>query len=163
MKKIIIVAIAEDGCIGMQGKLPWHYKDDLAWFKHNTIGHGVVMGRNTFKSIGKALPDRVNIVLSSKKILESTSLYWCRNLSEAYNICNQHNCEKCFVMGGRGVYEEAISDVDEILLTKIPGKYPDGDVFFPSWPFDDSTWPNKELIVKTSSNLEFWKYRRGQK
>jgi dihydrofolate reductase len=161
LKKTIIVAADSNGCIGKDGCLPWRFSEDLKWFKDNTLHYAVVMGRKTFESIGKPLYGRLNIVLTKSndsgmlrqhedKIRIASSLY------EAFVIASRNTLTKCFICGGAEIYKMALPEVDEILLTKIPGCY-DGDTFFPEWPITEHGWVANEM-KKESGVLEFWSY-----
>ena len=132
---IIIVAFDENRLIGANGKLPWHIKEDLQLFKKNTVGHAVIMGRNTWESIGcKSLPNRQNIIISAT--IDGENVY--SSLEEAIDNCNN---EKIFIIGGAKLYEYALKNnlINKILLSKIKGSY-SCDVYFPEldkdWNFN---------------------------
>lgn len=114
----IVVAAAENGIIGKGGRLPWHLPDDLRFFKQLTTGHTIVMGRNTYEAIGKALPNRRNIVLTTT----GASYPGCetfKSLEAALAACKKE--DEVFLIGGGKVYAEALEKhlVDRIWLTKI--------------------------------------------
>lgn len=161
ISKAIIVAVSENGCIGKDNKLPWHFSSDLAWFKELTVGQTVIMGRKTFESIGKPLPDRRNIVITTTKLtVDNQSDIF---LSNSLDVCwryLEHNPDvgKVFLIGGVSIFKEALEIVDTIYLTKIPGSY-EGDAFFPSWPLEDYGWVAEERIDRPNDDgLEFWRY-----
>ena len=132
MKKIIIVAVAENGCIGRDNQLPWHFSEDLRLFKRETTGQAIIMGRKTYESIGQPLPNRFNIVLTrSPRASDETSLVFTDSLEEAFQRAADH--DKAFVIGGAEVYQQAVPLVDELWITEIPGSY-QGDAFFPAYP-----------------------------
>lgn len=173
MKKSIIVAADKNGCIGKDGKLPWHFPEDLKWFKQNTMNHAIVMGRKTYESIGKTLPGRLNIVISSwansdDLDLSETSLLFTSSVLKAVFAADQINkfqktSRDCFIIGGAQTYKTAIHLVDEIILTKIPGEY-EGDTFFPTWPLEENGWEVKSRVeFPTKEQLEFWIYKRVEK
>src|SRR5436190_16183395 len=100
-----IVAIAKNLAIGKDGKLPWHYSADLKFFKQTTSNHAVVMGFNTWKSIGKPLPKRLNIVLSRKRNIESQpNVLLVRNEAEVLALSKFLNCD-LFIIGGAETYK----------------------------------------------------------
>ncbi len=103
MKLIIIAALNKKRVIGHNGKLPWHISEDLKRFKRLTIGHAVLMGRKTFESMGKPLPDRRNVVLSSKKIpgVETYS-----TVAAALGALKDQ--EKIFMIGGGKIFERVL-------------------------------------------------------
>ncbi len=121
----IIAAVSNNGVIGVNGGLPWQnkYPEDLKFFKEKTKNSTVIMGRSTFLSIGKALPNRRNIVLS--KIGKSSGLLdkfenieMFSSLEQVINNCNAD--ENVWVIGGEAIYQEAMKYADEIYLTLIP-------------------------------------------
>lgn len=121
----IIVAVDEHGGIGKDNQLPWRNKADMNWFRTMTIGGTVVMGRNTWKSLGeKPLKDRLNIVLSTKYVNRYTE-----NVCFLKDLPNQFIQKDTFVIGGEFTYNTLASKCDTIYLSKIPGIY-DCDTFF---------------------------------
>jgi dihydrofolate reductase len=124
-----IVAIAKNNAIGKNGKLPWHYSADLKFFKATTTDNVIVMGRTTFESIGKPLPNRLNIVLSHKSTIESApSLLCAKSKEEVLAIAKYLNC-KVFIIGGASIYKEFSDVVDTWIVTEIPETVADADVF----------------------------------
>lgn len=132
MKKIIIAAVSENNVIGKEDKIPWHSKEELGHFKNITTGFPVIMGRKTWESLSKPLKERLNIILSRKtKIVDShKNVLVCNSVEEAMRICEQKKYSIVFFIGGAQIYEQVISIVDEIIISKMKDKY-DGDVFFP--------------------------------
>jgi dihydrofolate reductase len=124
---IIIVAVSENNVIGKDNKLPWKIKEDLQRFKAMTTGWPCIMGRKTYESLTKPLPNRQNIVISSNKNLDERVIV-CSSLSDAIQYCS--NYEKVFICGGSAVYSEAIDVAHRIELTRIH-KVVEGDTFFP--------------------------------
>lgn len=123
-----IVAIAKNFAIGKGGKLPWHYSADLKFFKQTTSGNAVVMGRKTFDSIGKPLPNRLNIVLSSG--LENPNVIVLRNKELVLDIA-KYLKGNLFIIGGASVYQEFANVIDKWLVTEIPQIVEDADAFMP--------------------------------
>jgi dihydrofolate reductase len=155
MKKIIIVAVAENGCIGADNRLPWHFSEDLRMFKHETTGHAIIMGRTTYESIGKPLPDRLNIVLTrSPHASDHASLIFAGSLDEAFQHAASR--QKAFVVGGAEVYQQALPLVDELWITEVPGPY-QGDVHFPQYPVG-ADW--LEYQRQNGQEVTFVRYRR---
>ena len=131
MNIIGIVAIAKNLAIGKDGKLPWHYSADLKFFKQTTLNHVVVMGWNTWNSIGKPLPKRLNIVLSRSKNLESQpNLLLLRNKSEVLALADYLKCD-VFLIGGAQTYEEFSDVIDKWIVTEIPESGVGADAFMP--------------------------------
>jgi dihydrofolate reductase len=129
----VIVAVAENGVIGKNNRLPWHIPEDLRYFKQTTMGKPVIMGRKTFESIGKPLPGRVNVVVSRNKDWHSEGVLTAASLDEALQ---QAAADEMFVIGGASLFEEALHRAQRLYLTEVHRKY-DGDVRFPGWNRND--------------------------
>ena len=123
----IIAALDKNRVIGNGKKIPWHLPADFAYFKKTTMGHPVIMGNNTFQSIGKPLPGRKNIVLT-RQSLEIEGAEVAHSFEEA--IKSLEGEEEIFVIGGAYVYSEALPLADRLYLTFIEGEFV-GDIFFP--------------------------------
>ncbi len=134
MEKCIIVARAADGAIGRGNSLLWHIPADLKMFKSLTMGCPVIMGRKTFLSIGRALPGRLNIVISSG-FDAPDGVEVVRSLGEAFALCA--DAQRCFVIGGGQVYRDAMPLADRLFVTEVQAEYPDADTFFPEVDGDE--------------------------
>ncbi len=134
----IIVAAANNNCIGKLNKLPWHLKADLQYFKKLTTGNCIIMGKNTFESIGKPLPNRVNIVLTTDKNYTQNGVVVRNTLQDALDYCNRWNQQEVFIIGGGKVYEQAIPLANKLYFTKVNTEVENGDTFFPA--IDNKTW-----------------------
>jgi dihydrofolate reductase len=147
-----IVAMASNRVIGRDGALPWHYPEDLKFFKRTTLGHPILMGRATFESIGRPLPGRQNIVLSST-LAPAPGITVLRDLSDLPSACP--GAEKIFVIGGARLYQALLPRCDELFLTHINEPH-SGDVSLP--PFEHLF----ELaeVLGSSPPLEFRRYTR---
>ncbi|WP_254840287.1 dihydrofolate reductase [Natronomonas marina] len=138
MKVVLVAAVAENGVIGSDGGMPWHYPEDLRQFKETTMGHPVVMGRRTYESIasrlGGPLPGRTNVVLSRQDSLDlPEGAVHARSIDEALSAAEaalDDDREAVYVVGGATVYEEFLDRADELRITEIP-ESPDGDTRFP--------------------------------
>lgn len=129
----LIVASTLDGVIGAEGKLPWHYPEDLKYFKEVTEGHIVVMGRKTYESIGKPLSNRVNIVLSTKRIDDhNTFCGYVTNITNPFGVLPISNLadKDTFIIGGASIYKLFLPVVDRIYLTLVRENY-EGDTRIP--------------------------------
>lgn len=132
MKISLIVAAAQNGVIGRNNQLIWHLPDDLKQFKRLTTGHPIIMGRKTFDSIGKPLPNRTSIVVTRQSVAEapfSESLQYVRSLEEALDVARQKDTEEAFVIGGAEIYRLALPLADKIYLTEVKAAF-EGDAFF---------------------------------
>lgn len=127
MKLIIIAALSRNRVIGKDGKLPWHISEDLKRFKRLTTGHTVLMGRKTYESLGKLLPNRRNVVLTSHTI-PNVETY--PTLAQALQALEKE--EKVFVIGGGEIFAQLLDHADELHLTIID-KEVEGDTFFPPY------------------------------
>jgi dihydrofolate reductase len=148
MSKKIIVATDENGLIGKDNQIPWHMPVDLKYFKETTTGQVVIMGSNTYYSLGKPLPNRKNVVISSRDLqIEGVEIF--KTLEEALK-----KYDDCFIIGGAKIYKYAIENnlVDEIYLTRIYHKFEKGDAYF---NFDDSIWKaySFKFIPKDEKNI----------
>ncbi|MEX1826430.1 dihydrofolate reductase [Luteibacter aegosomatis] len=128
----LVAALDENFAIGKQGGLPWHLPDDLKYFKELTVGRAVLMGRKTAESIGRALPDRVNYVLSRKGEAPFPGQITVRSVTEAQASCGHTGL---MVIGGGEVFREALPYAKELYLTWVDGKFEGADVFFPGIDF----------------------------
>lgn len=138
MTKIsIIVAMSDNRAIGKDNKLPWFIPEDLEWFRENTVGKPVIMGRKTHESIGKKLPGRLNIVVSKDKsyIPLNNQVKAVTSLKEAISLCVEY--EEIFIIGGEQIYREAINIADKMYITRIEITI-NGDAYFPE--YDNKLW-----------------------
>lgn len=142
MKVVIIAAIANNNVIGKDGKIPWHSEDDLKFFKETTQNFPIIMGRKTFQSIGRVLPNRINIVLSNSNFQKENILVY-HNIPNALSFCKKNNFEKVFVIGGESIYIQFIDIADELIISKFNLNL-DGDRFFPKINFN--TWTESQRI-----------------
>lgn len=134
MQKIIIAAVAKNGIIGNKGEMPWHSREEFKHFKSTTMGSPIIMGRKTFESIGKPLPGRLNIIISRNSNLEYgfDNLKLFTSLDDAVAFCDAEKNEKIYICGGRQIYEQSISDADEMVLSVMKIE-PEGDTYFPDY------------------------------
>lgn len=160
----IIVAVAANGVIGVDGDMPYHIPLDLRHFKEVTMGHPVVMGRRTFESLPKgALPGRRNIVVTRNAEWSAPGAERAASLSEALAMCGPDALEP-MVIGGGQIYAEAIDGASKIYLTEIKASPDRGDTFFPE--IDRRVWreasrSGEMLDDKSGLSLEFVCLIRG--
>jgi dihydrofolate reductase len=128
---IAIIAIAKNYAIGKDGKLPWHYSADLKFFKETTTGHAVVMGSHTWESIGRPLPNRLNIVLSrSAEIEETPNIRLLRSKDEVLELAKTLDTD-IFIIGGAKTFETFAEVIDKWIVTEVPETIEDADTFMP--------------------------------
>ena len=126
-----IVAISKNFAIGRDGKLPWHYPSDLKFFKQITTGNAIVMGWNTWKSIGKPLPDRTNIVLSRTSDLDDKpGVKLFRSMIDVINFTEEFDGD-VFIIGGAKTYQAFADVIEKWFVTEVPVTVEDADTFMP--------------------------------
>jgi dihydrofolate reductase len=125
----LVVAVAQGGVIGADGALPWHLPADLKHFRELTLGKPVIMGRATYESIGKPLPQRLNIVLSRQAGFAPPGVEVVGSLDEAYRLAAAHG-GPAMVIGGAQIYAQALPDADAVELTEVHAAVA-GDTHFP--------------------------------
>lgn len=133
--KIIIVAMTKQFLIGAAGDIPWQIPEDLRLFRELTTGHTLIMGRHTFASIGRPLPDRRTIVVS-RRLRKTPGIEICPDLASAVQLAESYG-EKIFFAGGVGIYRDALPLADLMRISWVKGDYA-GDTYFPA--FDAEQW-----------------------
>ncbi|MEW5845706.1 MAG: dihydrofolate reductase [Bacteroidota bacterium] len=131
MELSIIVAIAENGVIGGGNELLWHIPEDLKRFKRITSGRSVVMGRKTFESIGKPLPNRRNIVITRNPEFRVEGIEVANSLNAALELTKTE--DEVFIIGGGEIYRQALPLATKLYITRVHANY-DGDTYFPEIP-----------------------------
>lgn len=131
----VIVAMAHNRVIGLNNQMPWHLPADLAWFKKNTLNKPVIMGRKTFESIGRPLPNRHNIVISRQ--IESidnkiSNVSWVKSIDEAISLAQKQQPDEVFIIGGGNIYKQVLPLIDRLYLTHIDAEL-QGDTYFPDY------------------------------
>ena len=131
----VIVAMAQNRVIGLNNQMPWHLPADLAWFKKNTLNKPVIMGRKTFESIGRPLPNRHNIVISRQ--IESSdnkisNVSWVKSIDEAISLAQKQQPDEVFIIGGGNIYKQVLPLIDRLYLTHIDAEL-QGDTYFPDY------------------------------
>lgn len=132
---LVIVAQSDNGGIGCDGKMPWHLPRDLQYFKAQTLGHPVIMGRKTWDSIGRALPGRQNLVISRNTALALPDADTCPDLATALARARG---DKIFIIGGATIYRLALPLADTLLITQVHTTVARADTFFP--PLNPADW-----------------------
>ena len=154
MKLTIIVAFAENHVIGKDNQLIWHLPNDLKRFKALTTGNPIVMGRKTFESIGRALPNRENIVLTRDLNWNHTDVKVFYDKEAIQNYINDF--ENVFVIGGAEIYSLFLKDADFLEITYVDAKI-DGDAFFPL--IDYEKWQVEEEIQHQTDEKHAFSYK----
>lgn len=169
MEKCIIVAIADNNAIGKDNSLLWHISEDLKFFKRTTMGCPVIMGRRTFESIGRPLPERLNIIISRSGFVAPDGVLVASSLEDAFAVTLRASSEKyvddsparCFIIGGGQIYAQAIDIADRLIVTHVHTEIPDADTFFPKIDVSRWTVANRSQLMndpKTGYDFEFVEY-----
>lgn len=124
----LIVAASENNAIGINNQMPWHLPNDFKYFKRSTIEHSVLMGRKTFEAIGKALPDRRNIVITRNANFQGEDIDVANSIQEALLYCRDER--EVFIIGGANIYQQALPLASKVLLTRVHTTI-QADAFFP--------------------------------
>jgi dihydrofolate reductase len=154
----LIAALASNRVIGIDGKLPWHLPEDLQHFKRLTLGHPIIMGRRTWESLGKALPDRENIVVTRTPGYSAPGAAVAASLSAALALCAGESV--AFVIGGHQLFVESLPWAAGLILTEIFRAY-EGDTWFPE--FDRSLWREAQREAHSAADglrFDFVLYER---
>ena len=130
MRISIIVAMDEGRIIGNDGGMPWHLPADLKFFKSVTMGKPMIMGRNTYESIGRPLPGRTNIVITRNTAFQADGCQLAYSVDEALDIARAEDAEEVMIIGGGGIYEQTLDRTDRLYLTQIAAHIV-GDTQFP--------------------------------
>ena len=150
----ILAAVSGNHVIGLNNSLPWHLPADLKHFKQLTTGHIVVMGRRTFDSIGKPLPNRTNVVLSRQHNLDVPGIITAHSIQEVLDHFTNDD-RQIFVIGGAEIYRQTLPLCQRLYLTEIQQDF-EGDTFFPEYDHDDWQEISREIHHKTGGNgLEY--------
>jgi len=154
----LIVAIAQNGVIGKSnGEMSWHVKEEFQHFKNTTLGFPIIMGRKTFETLGKPLKGRLNIVVSKNQSYKTLfdDVVVESSLDKAIEHCKNINSERIFIIGGGEIYRQAITFVDEMIITFMKFEA-EGDVKFPK--INDDEW--KRDKIKDHELFEIFRYLR---
>ncbi len=150
----IIVARSNKGVIGYKGKLPWHFPEDLKFFKQTTLGRPVLMGRKTWESIGRPLPGRRNIVLTSKPGYKAEGAEVLPSFLDALKLFDAGST--LMVIGGASVYEQCLPYADTAWVTEIDGDF-EGDTFFEELNPDE--WKRVWVEEHPAGENRPWRFR----
>jgi dihydrofolate reductase len=160
MKISLIAAISENRVIGRDNALPWHIPEDLKRFKEITKGHPVIMGRKTYESIGRLLPNRINIIITRDSEYTVDGAVIVHSLEDAMNEASKPRTmnqelrtdkDEAFVIGGGQIFEQAITIAEKLYLTVVHTEI-EGDAFFPDYS-EFST-----VVEKRDSHNEMYSY-----
>lgn len=146
-----IVAMSENYVIGIDNQLPWHLPADLKHFKSLTTGHPILMGRKTYESIGRPLPNRTNIILTRNPSYQAPNCVVVTSIDEAIATAIEQNNQEIFIIGGAHVYEQLMPRIEKIYLTIVHQDF-EGDAYFPALAETDWTEISSELHQPDAEN-----------
>ncbi|MDP6541469.1 MAG: dihydrofolate reductase [Phycisphaerales bacterium] len=157
----IVVAMSKNNVIGQDGKMPWHLPADLIHFKNLTSNHAIVMGRKTWESIGRPLPNRLNIVVTKQPDYEASDAVVVHSLAEGVEVAGSR---RVFVIGGGQIYSQALPLASRLHLTRIEAMI-EGDTHFPD--LDETIWTCQSRTTrpadeKNPHSLSFETWTRNQ-
>ncbi len=153
-----VVAYSDNRVIGRDNALPWRLPSDLAHFKRNTLGQPIIMGRNTWESLGRPLPGRPNLVISRNPDFRAEGARVFTSVQDALAACAAE--PTVCIIGGAQIFKQTLPLADEIIATEVHATI-DGDVFFP--PLDPAQWQETERLVQPGENgydFDFVVYKR---
>ena len=156
-KVTIIAAIDENQVLGKDNQLIWHLPDDLKRFKRLTTGHAIIMGRKTFESLPKALPNRQNIVVTRNPNYSSEGITVCHSIEAAIECAKDD--EQPFIIGGAQIYEQGLKFASIIEVTKIHTQF-EGDVFFPKIDYKKWSEVKRQIMEHTDFDYSFITYEK---
>jgi len=129
----IICCIAKNRAIGYQNKLLYNLTEDMEHFRKITTGHTVVMGQKTFESIGRPLPDRINVVISNDPTFTAEGCLVVHSIDEAITVAKAKEKQEIFIIGGGSIYQQFMTITDKLYLTIVDDKPKLADTFFPEY------------------------------
>lgn len=152
-----IVAMSQNRVIGRNNQLPWHMPADLKRFKTLTTGHTIVMGRKTYESIGKPLPNRNNIILTRDPNYQVPGCEIAHHFEDVIKQAkeDQHGANELFIIGGAQIYQQLLNSINRIYLTIIHHEF-SGDAFFPE--MDKHAWKELECITHLADDANPYNY-----
>ena len=151
MDIFLIAAVDKNLAIGKNGKIPWHIKEDLQFFQKNTLNTAMIMGRSTFDSIGKPLPNRKNIVMTNSPTNREGVIEVCDIESAIKEAKKDSN--KISIIGGQSIYKEFMPLANKFLITEIDIVVERADTFFPAW--DKKEWTEQSRINSMENGIEY--------
>jgi dihydrofolate reductase len=151
MKLSIIVAVSENNVIGIDNQLPWHLPADLKYFKNLTTGHTILMGRKTFESIGRPLPNRENIVITRDEQFQHEGIIIKHSIEDAIHYCRS-KMDEVFIIGGDTIYQQTISWVNRIYYTRVHVLIENGTAFFPELNMEEWKMVQSDYFLKDEKN-----------
>lgn len=161
MEIILIAAVSKDKVIGRQGGIPWKIKEDLNFFKEKTLNSPIIMGRATYESIGRPLPNRLNIVMtrSAKNTEGVTEVTSVEKAIEVASI--NRDSSRVYIIGGQNIYKEFLPIAHRMIITEVDLYIKDGDTFFPEWNISEWKEQSRDQREENGTRFSFVEYTRN--
>ena len=161
MEIILIAAVSKDKVIGKQGGIPWKIKEDLSFFKEKTLNSPIIMGRATYNSIGRPLPNRLNIVMtrSAKNTEGVTEVTSVEKAIEVASI--NRDSSRVYIIGGQNIYKEFLPIAHRMIITEVDLYIKDGDTFFPEWNISEWKEQSRDQREENGTRFSFVEYTRN--
>jgi dihydrofolate reductase len=155
MKIVLIAAFAQNRVVGIENRLPWHLPEDLKYFKRTTSGKAIIMGRKTYDSIGRPLPNRTNIVITRNSDFTAPGIKVVASLEAAIELAKEVNyindVDEVMIIGGASIYESALPIADRLYLTHVHAEV-EGDAYFPEVNFQQWSETSREDYKASEKN-----------
>lgn len=159
MEIVLIAAVGENGEMGRNNELLWHLPGDLPRFKELTMGCPIIMGRKTFDSIGRALPGRLNIVLSANRDWSADGVTVVDSIDAALSSAKAANADKVFVIGGGQIYKLFLAYATSLEMTEVADS-PIADTYFPNFSGGEFKEVKRETTSDTNPKFDYVTYQR---
>jgi dihydrofolate reductase len=153
---VMIAAVAENNALGKDNELVWHLPNDFKRFKELTSGHYIIMGRKTFESFPKPLPNRTHVVITRQQNYQPEGCIVVNSIENAIKACPEN--ETIYIIGGGEIYNQALSLSDKIEITKVHGDF-EADAFFPEIKADDWELVQSDFNKKDERHLYDYTYQ----
>jgi dihydrofolate reductase len=158
MKVSILLAIGKNNELGGNNALLWKLSDDMKLFKQLSMGHSIIMGRKTFESIGKPLPGRKNIVVTTS-FIDVEGIYTATDLNHAIEMARESGDDEAFIIGGAQIFNYAVDLADKMYLSFVDGTFEDADVFLPEIDYSDWKLVESKQFEKNDRNEYNFEFR----
>jgi dihydrofolate reductase len=153
---VMIAAVAENNALGKDNELVWHLPNDFKRFKELTSGHYIIMGRKTFESFPKPLPNRTHVVITRQQNYQPEGCIVVNSIENAIQACPEN--EVIYIIGGGEIYSQALAFSDKIEITKVHGDF-EADAFFPEIKADDWELVQSDFNKKDERHLYDYTYQ----
>ena len=161
MEIILIAAVSKDKVIGKQGGIPWKIKEDLSFFKEKTLNSPIIMGRATYESIGRPLPNRLNIVMT-RSVKNTEGVTEVTSADKAIEAASMNrDSSRVYIIGGENIYKEFLPIAHRMIITEVDLYIKDGDTFFPEWNISEWKEQSRDQREENGTRFSFVEYTRN--